>query len=73
MLPAAPFNGAQSIHVLIYSPNQAYRNTYTGTRDNPALNGQEIAAGEFFIVHAQNLSYAPMRTTVLLPSSAWMG
>lgn len=73
ILPPAPFNGEQSIHVLIYSPIPTYRNIYTETGDNAAASGQEIATGEFFIVHSQNSPYPPMQTNDHLPGSTWMG
>ena len=73
MLPAAPFGGGESIHVLIYSPNLIYRNSYAETGNNADLSMQEIVAGEFFIMHSQNSSIDPMQAAVYLPGGIWMG
>ena len=73
MFPPSPFDGGQSIHVLIYSPNLTYRNSYVENGNNYDLNMQEVVVGEFFAMHLQNSSYDPMQATVHLPGSAWMG
>jgi Zn-dependent protease with chaperone function len=73
ILPAAPFDGVESIHVLIYSPNLIYRNSYAETGNNADLSMHEVVAGEFFIMHSQNSSIDPMQAAVYLPGGIWMG
>jgi hypothetical protein len=71
---AAPFNNTQTVHVLIYSPNQAISpRRYADGGYNGVYNAQEIPVGEFMLVPPQNSSYSQMQEYVTPPGAVWIG
>ncbi len=74
-LVAPPFDGTQTMHVLIWCPNPAAtaRYSYANTGYNPTLNVHVISVAGFVVVSPQNSSYAPMQVSVNQPGMAWFG
>jgi hypothetical protein len=70
----SPFNGTQTAHVLLYSPNPMEDTRYSYSDLGYAtFNAQQTPEGGLVAIPPQSFSYAEMQAPVSPPSAVWVG